>query len=178
MKKIAIDMDGVMAMTPHKALEWYERDFGIKLTEDDIKGKNLSEIFPAEHLKIVGNYLRQKGYFADLDVMPHCQEVMLELHEKYELFIATAATQFPTSYVDKQNWLAKYFPFIDWKHIVFCGKKSIIHADYMIDDYAYNLDDFAGEGLLFTAYHNANSESPYHRVDSWLDVREYFSKIE
>ena len=49
MKKIAIDMDGVMAMTPHKALEWYERDFGIKLTEDDIKGKNLSEIFPAEH---------------------------------------------------------------------------------------------------------------------------------
>ena len=172
-KTIAVDMDGVIAMTSMRALEWYERDFGIKLTLNDMIGKHWNEIIPEEHHKTVWNYPRQKGYFADLPVMPYSKKVMRALHEEYELFITTAATQFPLSYVDKQNWLAEHFPFIDWKHIVFCGKKSIIHADYMIDDFAYNLEDFSGEGFLFTAFHNM-AEERFTRFDNWLEVGNHF----
>lgn len=172
-KSIAVDMDGVIAQTSLRALEWYERDFGVKLTLNDMIGKHWNEFIPEEHQKTVWNYPRQKGYFADLPVMPHSKKIMRALHEKYELFITTAATQFPESYNDKQNWLAKHFPFIDWKHTVFCGKKSIIHADYMIDDFAYNLEDFSGEGFLFTAFHNM-AEERFTRFDNWLEVGHHF----
>jgi 5'(3')-deoxyribonucleotidase len=49
---------------------------------------------------------------------------------------------------------------------VFCGDKSILNADYLIDDNGYNFDGFRGEGLLFDAPHNAH-ETRGRRVHSW-----------
>ena len=55
------------------------------------------------------------------------------------------------------------------RNFVFCGDKSILNADYLIDDNAYNFDGFRGEGLLFDAPHNA-LETRYRRVRSWQEV--------
>ena len=52
---------------------------------------------------------------------------------------------------------------------MFCGDKSILNADYLIDDNAYNFDGFRGEGLLFDAPHNA-LEMRYRRVRGWQEV--------
>ncbi|HMQ89055.1 MAG TPA: 5'(3')-deoxyribonucleotidase, partial [Flavilitoribacter sp.] len=70
-------------------------------------------------------------------------------------------------------WLADHFPFIHWKNIVFCGDKSIIKADYMIDDHVKNLLNFDGKGLLFTASHNAE-ETRFTRVNNWREVEGFF----
>ena len=37
------------------------------------------------------------------------------------------------------------------QNIVFCGDKSIIRADFMIDDNIPNLKAFVGQGIVFTA---------------------------
>jgi 5'(3')-deoxyribonucleotidase len=56
---------------------------------------------------------------------------------------------------------------------VFCGDKSIILADYLIDDNLRQLSKFRGEGILYTAPHNVN-ETRYPRVNNWEDVRTMF----
>jgi 5'(3')-deoxyribonucleotidase len=67
--------------------------------------------------------------------------------------------------------------FIPDKNIVFCGDKSIIRADFMIDDSVPNLKAFTGQGIVFTAPHNA-LDADFPRVNRWLDVADYFEVTE
>ena len=61
-------------------------------------------------------------------------------------------------------------------HIVFCGDKGIIDADFLIDDRARHFPRFKGRPLLFSAPHNAG-ERRYPRVGSWKEIRELFAEI-
>jgi 5'(3')-deoxyribonucleotidase len=79
----------------------------------------------------------------------------------------------PCSFNAKFEWLQRHFPFIPTKRIVFCGDKSIVAADYLIDDNLRHLASFRGEGILYTAPHNVN-ETRYRRVNNWNDVRRIF----
>ncbi|MGF6926883.1 5'(3')-deoxyribonucleotidase [Chitinophaga sp. W2I13] len=81
--------------------------------------------------------------------------------------------EFPLSLAEKHAWLSEHFPFISWKNIVFCGSKTIVEADYMIDDHDKNLSAFKGTPLLFTAPHNLPL-TDYKRVNNWEEVAEYF----
>lgn len=105
--------------------------------------------------------------------MPGSQQVLQELAERYEVFVGTAAMEYPASFTPKFCWLAEHFPFIKPSHIVFCGDKSILSSDFLIDDNARHFSHFCGQGVLFTAPHNANV-SGYPRVDNWEDVRQMF----
>ncbi|MEZ4887222.1 MAG: 5'(3')-deoxyribonucleotidase [Chitinophagales bacterium] len=173
-KRIAIDMDEVMADPISRFEEWYFRDFGERISYPRLASKMFTDMIPNEHRETVKRYLYTKGFFADLPIIEGSQEVVKELMDNgYEIFIATAAMQFRSSFEDKYDWLMQYFPFIPWKNIVFCGNKSIIHADYLIDDSPYQLKAFSGTGLLFDAHHNQD-ETGFHRVHTWQEVRAYF----
>ena len=166
MKRIAIDMDGVLADTTLKFLEWQERETGKRLPENDIVGKKESEAFPS-----IYNWVNTEGFFRTVPLIADGQEVVKKLCGVYEVFIVSAATEFPPSLSDKQAWLNEHFPFISWRNVVFCGSKTIIKADIMIDDHFKNLDAFEGETLLFTAPHNALADAGRHtRVQTWRDI--------
>jgi len=168
-QRIAIDMDEVMADSIARFQEWYGRDFQLELTLEAMRGKNPRDVVAPEHQPALRAYPNSEGFFRDLPVIKDSQQVIKELTEKYEVFIATAAMEFPNSFLDKYQWLQRHFPFIEWRNFVFCGNKSILNADYLIDDNAYNFDGFRGEGLLFDAPHNAH-ETRYRRVQSWQEV--------
>ena len=98
-------------------------------------------------------------------------EVMEALCQKHEVYIASAATQFPNSLREKSDWLATYFPFISWKNQILCGDKSILKGDLLIDDRAYNLERFQGNSFLFNCPHNQH-ETDYERVLNWREIGE------
>ncbi|MEZ4988278.1 MAG: 5'(3')-deoxyribonucleotidase [Saprospiraceae bacterium] len=171
-KTIALDMDEVVADVMPKFLDAYEQEFGIRLKRSDYWGKKVYDIPGAEHIRGV---LRDKGFFRDLPLMSHCKEVVETLTASYDVFFTTAAMEFRNSLEDKYDWLLEHFPFISWKNFVFCGDKSIIRADYMIDDHVRNLLKFQGKGLLFTASHNVD-EQRFTRVDDWLALKAFFEQ--
>ena len=169
MQRIAIDMDEVIADANQRFFDWYKRDFNLKIEEHLITGKYLRDVVPADHRSTVVQYPHTEGFFKDLPVMADSQEVILELSKKYEIFIASAAMEFKTSFVHKFEWLKEHFPFIPWTNIVFCGDKSIINADYLIDDHVRHFKHFRGQGILFTSPHNINEDwNP--RVNNWREV--------
>lgn len=168
--RIAIDMDEVIADFRAKHLRAYNRAFGGSLTNDDLGGRALEEIVPAGHAEAAQKLVLEPGFFRDLDEIEGSRDVVRELSERYEVFIATAAMEVPTSFAAKFAWLRERFPFIPPSHIVFCGDKGVLDVDYLIDDTARHFAHFRGTPLLFGAPHN-QAERGHRRVESWEDVR-------
>ena len=81
--------------------------------------------------------------------------------------------EFKYSLPEKYDWLDEHFPFIHWKRRIFCGDKSVLKADVLIDDHEFNLSVFSGRAIMFTATHNA-LETKYERLNNWLDGRKLF----
>ncbi len=166
-------MDEVMADALAEHLLRYNRDHDEKLTLDDLHGKALWEVVSIERHNALESYLRSEDFFEGLAVMPESQRVMRLLQQKYEVFIATAAMEVPTSFHQKFRWLERHFPFISPSHIVYCGDKGILNADFLIDDNPRQLRRFKGEGILFTSPHNIAVKG-FRRVNDWLDVEKLF----
>jgi len=173
MKRLIIDMDDVMADATGQFVNFYEREFGPGLLREKLNFKEELEGFPEHHREAVYQYTSLKNFFRTMEVKEDSQEVMKKLNGKYELFIVSAATEFPNSLNEKLEWLGEHFPFLHWKQIVFCGSKAVVHGDYMVDDMAYNLEQFNGGKFIFTAPHNLHHRQ-FERLNDWKEIGERF----
>ncbi|MEO6637783.1 MAG: 5'(3')-deoxyribonucleotidase [Ginsengibacter sp.] len=166
MKRIAIDMDGVLADVYSQFIRMHADEFGEQLVLEDLEGKAEDEAFPG-----LRKHVNSPGFFRSAPLIAGCQEQVRILNEKYKIFIVSAAMEFPGSLTEKQSWLNEHFPFITWQQMVFCGSKDIINCDIMIDDHFKNLDYFSGETILFTQPHNKLADSKRHkRVNNWQEI--------
>jgi 5'(3')-deoxyribonucleotidase len=172
MQRIAIDMDDVMADAAGRFIEYAEMRLGKKILPIDLHNRTWAEVAGVSQ-EVVRKWLFEEGFFRGMRVMPHSQEVIKKLMEKYEVFIVSAATEFPNSLKEKLEWLNEHFPYISWTHTVFCGHKYMIQADYLIDDHEKNLVRFPGKPILFSAPHNLLLND-YTRVNDWHEVEKMF----
>jgi 5'-nucleotidase len=175
-RRICVDMDEVMADTLAEHLRRYNQAFEEEITPDDLAGKGLWEVAPLDRQTELRAFLDAEDFFEDLALMPGAQQVLKGLSVRFEVFIATQAMSVPNSLGPKYRWLQRHFFFIPPTHYVFCGDKSILRADYLIDDLPRNLERFEGQGILFTAPHNLTATG-FVRVKDWQQVAEYFHAI-
>jgi 5'-nucleotidase len=172
MKRLIVDMDDVMADATGQFIDWYEMEFGVRVERTVLNGKEEGEGFPDNH-HILRKFPYRKNFFRTMQMNPDSQEVMKELNKKYELFIVSAAMEFPQSLPEKLEWLGEHFPFLSWRQFVFCGSKSVVYGDFMIDDLPRNLEKFNGEKFLFSAPHNIHVNG-FTRLNDWKEIGEKF----
>jgi 5'-nucleotidase len=175
MKRVLIDMDEVIADPMGEMMEWYKNNYGAEADRNKMLGGSWVRGFPEEHQQLIRERLFSPGFFRNLPVMEDSQHVLKEMNEQYEIFIVSAATEFPNSLKDKLEWLLEHFPFFSWKQLVLCGDKRMVQGDYMIDDHERNLKHFTGKPYLFTSWHNLNVTG-YDRLNNWKEVAEVFLK--
>lgn len=166
--RIAVDMDDVIADTIERFAEIYRKKHQVYLTPENLHGKEIREVLPAEIRQTVNQYVNEPGFFRHIPVMKDSQEVLKQLSGRYDIYIVSAAMEFKNSLIDKYEWLAEHFPFIPWTHIIFCGHK-IVKVDVIIDDRIRNFVDFDGRSLLYSSPHNMLVEG-YERVSTWQEV--------
>jgi 5'(3')-deoxyribonucleotidase len=176
MRRICVDMDEVMADTLSEHLRRYNKAFDEAITPQDLQGRGLWEYAPEDRRKPLRDFLDAEDFFEDLPLIEGAQEVLLKLSERFEIYIATQAMTVPNSLGPKFRWLQRHFSFIPPTNYVFCGNKSILLADYLIDDLPRNLQRFQGTGLLYSAPHNMNT-TDYVRVNDWSEVAAYFASV-
>lgn len=176
MQRICVDMDEVMADTLAEHLRSYNQAFDEDVTTEDLAGKGLWEIAPLDRQAQLRAFLDAEDFFEVLDVIPDSQRVLEDLSVRFEIFIATQAMVVPNSLGPKYRWLQRHFSFIPSTHYVFCGTKSILRADYLIDDQPRNFIRFEGTGLLYSAPHNLEITG-FVRVNNWLEVADYFAGV-
>jgi len=168
MKRLIVDMDDVLADATGQFINFYEKEFGVRVSRESLNGKEEMERFPGHH-KTVYEFTFRKDFFRTMEVKPNSQRVLEVLNKKYELFIVSSAMEFPNSLSEKLDWIGEHFKFLHWKQIVFCGSKAVVYGDFMIDDLPHNLERFNGKKLMFTAPHNLQ-HNHFTRVNDWLEV--------
>lgn len=168
---IFVDMDDVLADTYGKHIELYNKEHKQELSLAHIESGEVWHNVPEMHQESILQHAYQEGFFRNLEPIKDAIQVMEALYNKHEVYIATAATQFPNSLKEKSDWLDQYMPFITWEHRIMCGHKFILKGDLLIDDRTYNLEKFDGDTLLFNSPHNIN-DTGYTRVSSWLEIAE------
>jgi 5'-nucleotidase len=169
MKRLIVDMDDVLADASQRIIEVFNGVNNTNYDKEFFRDKVFYEFVNQPHFQSTRPFVEAKGFFIDLPVMADAIEVMQNLQSKYDIFVVSAATEFPNSLEEKYHWLARHFPFIHWHNFVLCGDKSIINGDIMIDDHEKNLKSFKGETLLFDAVHNWHLDT-YTRVRSWKEI--------
>ena len=168
-------MDQVLADFYTKLCQTYNDTFEDQFTQEEFLRGSAYDLEP-EKLKKLFQFMNEPDYFRDLALLDEdAVEVVKELQEHYEVYIATAAMDVPGSFNAKYEWLQQYFPFLKIQNIVFCGNKAVIHTDYLIDDSPRQLTAFSGTGILYSMPYNAHVEG-FERVSSWQDIRTYFMK--
>jgi 5'-nucleotidase len=174
--RICVDMDEVMADTLGEHLRRYNETFDEQIMTSDLRGKGLWDVVSNDRQEDLRAILHAEDFFADLDVMPDAVEVLRDLAGRFEVFIATQAMSVPNSFGPKFRWLQRHFSYLPPTHYVFCGDKSILRADYLIDDMPRNLLRFQGTGLLYSAPHNLTAAG-FVRVANWREVAAYFAEL-
>jgi 5'(3')-deoxyribonucleotidase len=168
---IFVDMDEVIADTYGAHIEIYNAEFKGQLTAKKCLGTEVWRMVPEAHQESVRKHASRRGFFKNLKVISHSQEVLQKLSEKHNVYIASAAMQFPNSLEEKSDWLDEHFSFIPWQNRILCGHKHILKGDILIDDRNYNLERFDGRAIQFTSPHNVNTQG-FERVNSWLEIDE------
>lgn len=168
MLRIAVDMDDVLAATHPAELAW----LAARRAEAGGPPLAVEPASPAE-LAALEAMIQEGDFFADLAVMPDSQRVLPALAARYEIFVATAAMEYPRSFAAKYAWLRRHFPWVPPLHIVFCGDKAVLDVDFLIDDNTRHFRRLRGQGVLYTAAHN-RAETGYPRVDDWRAVEAMF----
>ena len=171
--RVAVDMDEVLVDLVPRLVEGYNRAFGESLTRDALEGRALEDVVPPDRRAALEELVLEPSFFADLDPMPGGIEALRALSGVYEVFVASAAMEVPTSLAAKFAWLRRHVPFVPASHLVFCGDKAIVDADYLIDDTARHFARFRGTGILFDAPHNRHVTG-HLRVHDWQGVRRLF----
>jgi len=166
---IFVDMDEVIADAYQHHIDLYNQEFGGSFEKNDCLGNEFWQCVPEQHWENVRKHTTRIGFFRDLKVIPQSQEVLRQLNEKHQVYIASAAMQFPDSLREKSDWLDEHFPFLPWQQRILCGDKHILKGHVLIDDRSYNLKHFDGRSIIFTSPHNTNTTG-YERADTWFDV--------
>ena len=168
-------MDEVIADPMGEMIEWYRKEYDADVDWDKMLAGSWVKGFPDQHQPLVMDRLMAPGFFRHLPVIEDSVDVLRELNKRYEVFIVSAAMEFPNSLKDKLEWLLEHFPFFSWKQVALTGSKDLVYGDYMIDDHIKNLKGFSGKPYLFTAAHNLEITG-YDRINNWQEAAAIFLK--
>ena len=134
-----------------------------------LAGKFLEDILSNEEIELMHRITGTANFFKNIPIKKDCYDVLKKMNIRHDIRVVSCAFVFPKSMNSKFEWLRKNLDFVDAKQIIFCGSKSDLTGDVLIDDIAENLNNFKGEKYLFSAPHNFGVDR-YKRLNSWADI--------
>jgi len=174
--RILVDMDGVVAkFNDAIADEWDKlypnypaiRDGRLWRTDE-----NYSQVYGKWSSEAVINIYYKKGFFLNLAPYPGAVDALKAMKAAgHDVFFCTSpVSQYEYCTVEKYQWVEKLFG-LDWtKQIILTRDKTIISADYLIDDKP-NITGLCNPPLwkqvLYNQSYNRDSNLP--RIVSWND---------
>jgi 5'(3')-deoxyribonucleotidase len=174
-KRIGVDLDSTLNNLEEVWLARYNADYGDALTVKDMSNWDVTTYVKPECGKKMYDYLKEPGFFRNLDIKPMAKPVMEYLWNHFEVYIVSSSH--PKVVGDKWDWIEHYLPFIPAKNFVPLHEKDLFKMDYLIDDGPHNIEAFSGTGILMDAAYNQHLKERYVRCYNWRDVFSYFQKV-
>ncbi len=162
---LLFDLDGICSNLAKKWLAVYNRDYHDTLTLDRIVAWEWHRFVRPECGKRIYHYLNRPGFFADLEPIPGCVEVLGRLSQRCELVVVTASPK--EAMADKVRWVHRHLPFVPPRNIVITYRKDLVRGHFMFDDAPRNLRHFDGVRILMDYPYNRDFHDCY-RVHDWF----------
>ena len=165
---VAVDVDEVVANLLGEWLRRYNREYGDCLVPEDIRGWDFRAQLKG-HARMAGihGFLYDKDLYEHVLPMPGAKEAIGLLRH------TGARVVFVTSCVEgtadaKLSWLRRW-GFLDYTaapdhNFIAAADKSLVRADYLLDDRIENAEGFAGQGILIDHPHNREYRGPCPRM--------------
>lgn len=181
---ILVDMDDVLEQLAVAWIEYVNEHFGTSVSIQDTHAWDLSLAFPTLTKEQVYSAELDDALWSRVKPMPGADEGLRRLIAAgHEIYIVTA-TYYKTLPAKMEEVLFRYFPYIDWEHVIITSNKQMIKGDILIDDGPHNLSGGDYYRILFEAHHNKEfdeSSIGAVRVKSWREacerVEEYVNKL-
>lgn len=181
--KILLDQDQILCKWTERLLEWYNKDYGTKLTIADIKGWNISEYLGPQGRDFMRSCMRWPEFYTRLEPVEGAIEGVKQLLDwGHEVRIVTAVpSSAGISYHGKQQWVRDHLPFFDLENFFALKKKNEVKGDLLFDDGGHNIDAAMKEGdrkVVVMDYAWNQGVAAHRRVKNWEEFLSYVSYLD
>lgn len=176
MKTILADMDDTITWLLPAWIKWLNRKHNLSVKLEDIRAWDMPAAFPLLTKEQIYEPLATEEFWDEVVPREGAIETLSLFHhrENYEVFICTS-TDYRNIRPKFEKVIQRYFPFIDWNHVIVTSRKQMIRADYIIDDAVHNLiGGCQPRKILLSMPHNEDCDlrgTDILRANNWVDVR-------
>lgn len=140
-KRILIDLDNTLLDFDGLVTEIFWRDY--KLDVSDIVSKRkiyeIEDNFPSEIKKTCLDIIQEKDFYFNLKPFPDALETLAKINDKHNVFLCTTPHHLclEVCLTQKIRWISQYLGEEWLSKTIFSTDKTLIDADYLIDDKPY-----------------------------------------
>lgn len=174
MKSISVDIDDVVADLTEVWLDRYNKDWADNLTAEKITDWDINGFAKKECGEKIFGYIYLQNIYDDVKPIKGALDGVKELQKMgYRIFYATSSEIEVAG--RKYQWLKDNGFNPSLKDYMEVRDKSLIRADFLIDDRYDNVKIFFGTGILYTSPWN-KSFTWNNRVKNWSEIIAYFEQ--
>ena len=178
-KVILIDLDDTLTNFVPAWCNELNKKHNTNVTENDVTDWEIAKFFPNLTKEQVFEPINCTEFWDKVEPKQGAVEYVKRLFDDgHEIYVCTA-TYYPNVATKYELIIKRYFPFIDWNHMIIARNKQMIMADYLIDDGIHNLIGGKYRGILFDSPHNRGriaGEIGLIRAMNWAEVYEIISE--
>ncbi|MBO6014090.1 MAG: hypothetical protein J6P48_01345 [Oscillospiraceae bacterium] len=177
---ILVDMDDVLEQLVEGMLRYVNARYGTTVSPEDITEWNLAKAFPALTREMVYSPEYDEDFWKTVEPMPGADRILRKLlDEGHEIYVVTA-TEYETLKQKMEDLLFRWFPYLDWSHVIIAANKQMIRGDVLIDDGPHNLTGKGIRKILFDRPHNRSFDEKSVgavRVKDWDEIYREICRI-
>lgn len=176
-KIVLVDMDDTITWLLPIWVNSLNNQHGLSVDWRDIKSWDVASVFPTLTKDQVYEPLASENIWDDVKPRGMSVEVLTYLYNAgYEIYVCTS-TDYRNVKPKYEKVIQKYFPFIDWRHVIIASNKGMIRADYIIDDAPHNLMGDQEHKFLLDMPHNLDFDAAANdiiRFANWEAILIWF----
>ena len=155
--RILVDMDDTIENLLHTWLGYLNERYGLHVTESEVHDWQLDLAYPSLSKSQVYGVLLEDELWQRVIPFPYAQEYMQKLlDDGHEIYVVTSSN-YQTLKTKMERVLFRYFPFIDWNHVVITANKQMVIGDVLVDDAPHNHIGGNYLSILMDSPHNMAS---------------------
>lgn len=170
---ILVDIDDTIEDLVGAWCKWLNEKYGTSTMPEDITDWNMKKFFRQLTTVELFSPLLEEKFWETVQPREDAMKYLQRLYnKKYNIFLCTATT-YQNVKMKHEKIVQRYFPYINWNHVIVTYRKSLINADYLVDDGIHNLENGNYQKILFSAPHNASYDAEKNgmfRVHGWEEV--------
>ena len=170
---ILVDIDDTIEDLIGAWCAWLNSHYSTDVLPDQITQWDMHMAFPTLSHNQIYAPLDRLDFWQTVKPRKDAMKYLKKLYDwGYDIYLCTS-TSYKNVAIKYEKIVQKYFPYIDWEHIIVAGDKTMIKGDIMVDDGIHNLLGGDYLKILMSLPHNKffdAKENGVIRVSDWSEA--------